>query len=226
MIQNYESDLYNILKCLAQANAPIVFKGALLTKLITKDNKYNIQRLTLDLDADWNGELLSINELEEYINNILIKLNGIKIKAFRNYGEGKSAGFYVYKNNENIASFDLDMRKNEFFNLYEIDNVNFYGASIDKIYADKIFVLSSNLIFRRTKDLVDLYMLYSVANINVNSIIDIYKRKNRPLGNFDALYNRKDELEHAYNLLKRVVNKPPFDNVYECCVAIADKFKI
>lgn len=102
---------YEIIKCLAQADAPIIFKGALITKLITKNNIYNIERQTLDLDADWNGELLSINELENYLNSILKKLDGIELKAFRNYGEGKSAGFYVYKNGKNISSFDLDMRK-------------------------------------------------------------------------------------------------------------------
>lgn len=216
---------YEIIKCLAQADAPIIFKGALITKLITKNNIYNIERQTLDLDADWNGELLSINELENYLNSILKKLDGIELKAFRNYDEGKSAGFYVYKNGKNISSFDLDMRKNEYFNVYEIDNINFYGSSIDKIYADKIYVLSSNLIFRRTKDLIDLYILKSIADINVEKINRIYKEKNRPLQDFSTLFYRKDEIEHAYSLLRRVTNKPPFNDVYECCLEIAKKFK-
>lgn len=219
-----EKVLYDILKCLANAKAPIVFKGALLTKILIKDNKYNIVRATQDLDADWNGDLLSINELENYLNNILSELDGISLKAFRNYGDGKSAGFYVFQNGKNLASFDLDMRKNNFFKLYEIDGINFYGSSIDKIYADKIYVLSTNLIFRRTKDLIDLFALYSVAKIDNKKILEIISYRGKDLGNFDALYNRKNELEHAYSLLKRVINKPPFDDVYNCCVEIANMF--
>ena len=34
---------YEIIKCLAHADAPIIFKGALITKLITKNNIYNIE---------------------------------------------------------------------------------------------------------------------------------------------------------------------------------------
>jgi len=220
-----EKILYEILKCLANANAPIIFKGALLTKIITRNNKYNIERVTQDLDADWNGELLTINELEDYLNSILSSLNGIELKHFRNYGEGKSAGFYVFYNNQNIASIDLDMRKNTYYKLYEIDGINFYGASIDKIFADKIYVLSTNLVFRRTKDIVDLYMLTSISHINKNEIISIAQSKNKPIGDFDAVFNRKDELEHAYNLLKRVINKPSFEDVYNCCIEIANLFK-
>lgn len=178
MILINEEILYNILKCLAEANAPIIFKGALLTKLITKDNKYNISRNTLDLDADWNGELLSMSSLEEYLNDIInSSFPDITLKSFRDYGENKSAGFYIYKNGENVASMDIDMRRNDYFNLYEIDNVNFYGSSISKIYADKIYVLSTDRIFRRTKDMVDLYLLTSVAAINVSEIRKIYKDK-------------------------------------------------
>ena len=219
-----EKVLYDILKCLANAKAPIVFKGALLTKLLIKDNKYNIERATQDLDADWNGELLTINELENYLNNILSDLDNISLKSFRNYGEGKSAGFYVMQNGKNLASFDLDMRKNNFYKLYEIDGVNFYGSSIDKIYADKIYVLSTNLVFRRTKDLIDLYALCSIANIETEKILEIISYRGKDMGNFDALYNRKDEIEHAYSLLKRVTNKPSFEDVYKCCIEIADKF--
>lgn len=224
MILTNEKILYDILKCLALADAPIIFKGALLTKIITKDNKYNIERNTEDLDADWNGDPLTIQELENYLNNILSSLKNVKLKAFRNYGEGKSAGFLVLLNDEKVASLDLDMRKNNYYRIYEIDNINFNGSSIDKIYSDKIYVMSTNLVFRRTKDLIDLYMLSSVADINKENVNKILIERNKPLGNFDAYINRKNEIEHAYNLLKRVINKPPFDEVYSSCMKIVDLF--
>lgn len=225
MIQTEEIILYEILKCLAQSDLPIIFKGALLTKLLVKDSKYNIERMTYDIDADWNGELLTLEQLELKLNNIITsKLNNIKLKSFRNYGEGKSAGFDILQNEKKIASFDLDMRKNKYYKLYEIDGINFYGSSIDKIYSDKIYVLSTNLIFRRTKDLIDLLLLTSVSDINVDEVNRISNEKNKPIDCFDALYNRKDEIEHAYNLLNRVKNKPPFEDVYSCCINISKLF--
>lgn len=225
MIQTEEIILYEILKCLAQSDLPIIFKGALLTKLLVKDSKYNIERMTYDIDADWNGDLLTLEQLELKLNNIITsKLNNIKLKSFRNYGEGKSAGFDILQNEKKIASFDLDMRKNKYYKLYEIDGINFYGSSIDKIYSDKIYVLSTNLIFRRTKDLIDLLLLTSVSDINVDEVNRISNEKNKPIDCFDALYNRKDEIEHAYNLLNRVKNKPPFEDVYSCCINISKLF--
>lgn len=225
MIQTEEIILYEILKCLAQSDLPIIFKGALLTKLLVKDSKYNIERMTYDIDADWNGDLLTLEQLELKLNNIITsKLNNIKLKSFRNYGEGKSAGFDILQNEKKIASFDLDMRKNKYYKLYEIDGINFYGSSIDKIYSDKIYVLSTNLIFRRTKDLIDLLLLTSVSDINVDEVNRISNEKNKPIDCFDALYNRKDEIEHAYNLLNRVKNKPPFEDIYSCCINISKLF--
>lgn len=225
MIQTEEIILYEIIKCLAKSNLPIIFKGALLTKILVKNSKYDIERMTQDIDADWNGELITLEELESKLNSVITtKLNNIKIKAFRNYGNGKSAGFDILLNEKKIASFDLDMRKNNHYNLYEIDGVNFYGSSIDKIFADKIYVLSTNLIFRRTKDLIDLLLLTSVSNINVNEVNKISNERNKPIDSFDALYNRKNEIEHAYNLLNRVKNKPPFEEVYDCCINISKLF--
>ena len=119
MIQTEEIILYEILKCLAQSDLPIIFKGALLTKLLVKDSKYNIERMTYDIDADWNGNLLTLEQLELKLNDIITsKLNNIKFKSFRNYGEGKSAGFDILQNENKIASFDLDMRKNNYYKLY------------------------------------------------------------------------------------------------------------
>lgn len=225
MIQTEEIILYEILKCLAQSDLSIIFKGALLTKLLVKDSKYNIERMTYDIDADWNGDLLTLEQLELKLNNIITsKLNNIKLKSFRNYGEGKSAGFDILQNEKKIASFDLDMRKNKYYKLYEIDGINFYGSSIDKIYSDKIYVLSTNLIFRRTKDLIDLLLLTSVSDINVDEVNRISNEKNKPIDCFDALYNRKDEIKHAYNLLNRVKNKPPFEDIYSCCINISKLF--
>lgn len=224
MNHNLDEILYDILKCLASSNAPVIFKGALLTRLIVKDNPYNISRSTRDIDADWNGEKLTISELENYLNIALKQLSGVELKAFRDYDEKISAGFIVYLNHEEIATLDLDMRKNNHYQLYDIDGVKFKGSTVDNILADKIYVISNNYLLRRTKDLIDIYVLSSMVDIDVNKILLILHDKNRMLGDFDALINRKDEVKHAYETLRLINNKPSFDNVYKVAIAIYQLF--
>ena len=164
--------------------------------------------------------------------------------------ENRSNKFYVESEEIHINAYRTDSQKYLFLpSFMDVDELVFSDAlsdsdvsimkssklscifidtesgRLDKIYADKIYVLSSNLIFRRTKDLIDLYILKSIADINVEKINRIYKEKNRPLQDFSTLFYRKDEIEHAYSLLRRVTNKPPFNDVYECCLEIAKKFK-
>lgn len=124
-----------------------------------------------------------------------------------------------------IGSFDLSVRKNEFYKLYDIDGIKFYGQTINKILADKICVLSSRKIFRRPKDLLDLYCLSGITQIDKNDILTTLEKSNRILESFNPLYNQKNEVKHAYESMYWLEGKPPFEDVYECCVNIANSFK-
>jgi hypothetical protein len=49
---NHESRLYQILGAISATDAPIVFKGALITKLVLAENGFtSLERLTRDIDA-------------------------------------------------------------------------------------------------------------------------------------------------------------------------------
>ena len=43
--------------------------------------------------------------------------------------------------------------------IYEISDICFRGVSVDQMLADKISAVSGDKIFRRVKDVVDLYYL-------------------------------------------------------------------
>jgi len=89
------------------------------------------------------------------------------------------------------------------------------GVGVDDILADKISVLSSKRIFRRAKDLVDVYAFSDCTETTTCRLIEIMNRKGRVLDDYDEFINRKSNLEHAYNRLRNVEGKPDFSGVYK-----------
>ena len=73
-----ETTMYQILGQICQADAPIVFKGALVTKLILSEHGYTaLERQTRDIDANWIGVITSYSihytKLYESLKIIAIK---------------------------------------------------------------------------------------------------------------------------------------------------------
>ena len=53
----HERLMYEIIGSISELNVPIIFKGALITKLILAENQFDeIARKTVDIDANWIGE--------------------------------------------------------------------------------------------------------------------------------------------------------------------------
>ena len=71
------------------------------------------------------------------------------------------------------------------------------------------------MVFRRAKDIADVYALAHCVKVHTDDIFEIY-RKNpaRSVGVFDDFFNRRQDVEHAYESLEGIANKPSFDNVY------------
>jgi len=50
----HERLMYQVLGRISDSDAPLVFKGALITKLILVENGFtNLERRTKDIDANW-----------------------------------------------------------------------------------------------------------------------------------------------------------------------------
>jgi len=66
--QLQEHLMYQVISGISDIDAPIVFKGALITKLILKENSYaEMERPTNDIDANWIGEPPTMDELTEVV---------------------------------------------------------------------------------------------------------------------------------------------------------------
>jgi len=214
-----ETLLYRLAGELAKAEAPVVFKGALVTKLILMENDYDKLRHTRDIDINWAKEPFPpAEELIEWMNKSLCKIqDGLYAAVKREYIPGvQAAGFYILDRNtgKRVTSIDVNAEFSCKSRIYNFENAVFKGVLPSEILADKISVLSGARIFRRAKDIIDVYALSQCLDIQMGEILNICEEKGRKLGSFDDFRNRKTDLEHAYNKLAGVENKPPFADVY------------
>jgi len=182
--------------------------------------------MTRDIDADWIGEPTSMRILHRYISLALSKINPIlSCEIGRNYGDGKSAGFIIYKQGVKWFTMDIDMRQNPYSTVYTtVNGINFNGASLHKMFADKIQAISTQKIFRRAKDVYDLYLLSAVQGYSTYDTYLIWKSLNRQPEDFSCFINRLVDLEYAYNKIRDIKIKPDFNIIYPKVYHFAEPF--
>jgi hypothetical protein len=216
--EQQERLMYRIVGRIYDADAPIVFKGALITKLILKENGYTTtERQTNDIDANWIGEPPTMDELANVINCSLKSFNGeIYAEPERNYGPGKSAGIRLIdkKSGVKIISMDITVKPVIGDRIYHYGEVSVRGVLPDAVLCDKISVLSGGRIFRRAKDMLDVYALAHCLEIHTANIYAAFEKAERILDSFDAFLSRRAEIEHAYYKMRGIVGKPDFNDIY------------
>ena len=178
-------------------------------------------RHTVDIDANCNSNDSPSTEqiaesLQKAIDRSGIKLN---VNVYRKYGEGRSAGFELIdpESEEILFTMDIDVNRPQVMTrIYQISGIHFRGVAPSQMIADKVSVVSSDKVFRRIKDVVDLYYISRVFEFDRENILKILEQSGRVLGDFDGFINKTDELKHSYEKFRFVggVNKPPFDKVY------------
>ena len=108
------------------------------------------------------------------------------------------------------------MEPNNFFGIYEMEEIRFRGVSPLQMIADKTLAISSEVVFRRIKDIVDLYYISQVFEFTKEEILSIILKGGRSLGDFHGFLYKTDELQHAYEKYRFTgeVYKPDFDEIY------------
>ena len=216
----FEEILYEIIGIINDTNLPIIFKGALVLNAACSSSE--ISRSTSDIDGDWVGTPPSADEIETKLNNIFCKaMPDISFVKTRDYIIGKrSAGFNILQNGIVISKIDLSICASSPSQTYNYAQVEFVGYNLNNILADKTSVLSSRKIFRRIKDFVDIYSILTTNDIFLEDVKKVLLQKNRKLDSFNEFYNNQHDLKRAYDLLKGVINKPDFYDVY----TVLDKY--
>jgi len=210
--------MYQVLCNISNTNAPIIFKGALITKLALAENGYNnIERITRDIDANWIGTPPSNEELLQTINASLGAMGeNLYAELRREHSDRKSAGIKIISKNtkDELVSMDISIKPVTGSRIYYYGDAKIKGVLPNEILADKICVLSSHLLFRRMKDMVDVYALSNCMRVKISEIFDVCSKKGIKIKGFDEFYSKKSDIEHAYNKLRGVEGKPNFDTIY------------
>lgn len=226
----HEKLMYEIIGNISESNAPIIFKGALITKLILAENHFNeIARKTIDIDANWIGEPPDMKYLEDIVNQ---SLTGVSVdlyaKIIREYGNKKSAGICIFDSitDEPVVEMDISISKFQNARTYTYGEMTIKGILPTEILADKISVISGDKIFRRAKDLVDIYALAHCVEVKTTDIYASHERNGRTLSDFTTFIQRVNDLDHAYQKLRGIDNKPEFENVYRYVAKFAKPFML
>lgn len=223
MIFSIEEQLmYEVMRAVYESGIPVSFKGSMVLKACLLEAGFaDDTRHTVDIDGNWHSETAlsgeqMVDSLQKAITDQGIALD---VNLYRMYGEKRSAGFELIERETGDVLFTMDVdvnRPEAPSRVYEMEGIKFRGVSPLQMLADKTSVVSSEKVFRRIKDLVDLYYMSKAFEYDSGAVLQTLKETNRSLGSFDGFLNRVDELKHAYEKFRFSgdINKPPFDEVY------------
>lgn len=143
----------------------------------------------------------------------------MKVRLYRMYGKKRSAGFELVDpaTEEILFTMDVDVnRPAPPTKIYEVEGLRFCGVAPSQMIADKVAAISTEKVFRRIKDVVDLYYISKVFAFNVADVLQTLKNSERTLEDFSGFLRRTEELQHSYEKFRFAggVNKPEFEDVY------------
>ena len=199
-----EKLMYEVMKAVYESGIPVNFKGSMVLKACLLEAGYTEDtRHTVDIDANWFSDTPPTGEQLTASLQRAIADSGIDliVHLFRMYGEGRSAGFELADRNTGEIIFTIDMDVNrpaQETKVYEVAGMCFCGVSPVHMIADKLVVVSSRKVFRRIKDVVDLYYLSHVFTFDRESVLETIRKSEKNLDSFHGFLHQSDDLRHAY----------------------------
>ena len=217
-----EKLMYSVMKAIYDSGIPISFKGSMVMKAYLMEAGYTEEtRHTVDIDANWYSDTAPTKEQMVESLQKAIQKSGIDLKVdlYRMYGEGRSAGFELsdVDTGEQLFTMDIDVNRPAIqTKVYEVAGVQFRGVVPTQMIADKLSAISTNKVFHRIKDVVDLYYISKVFTFDKTEVLETLRNGGRTLGTFEEFLCRPDDLRHSYEKFRFTgnVNKPSFDEVY------------
>lgn len=217
-----EKLMYAVMKSIYDSGIPISFKGSMVLKACLLEAGYVEEtRHTVDIDANWNSDVApTAEQMVESLQKAIDKSGvDLLVHLYRPYAERRSAGFELIAPTTEEVLFTMDIDVNRpapATKIYEIGSVRFCGSSPVQIIADKLSAISSGKVFRRIKDVVDLYYLSKVFAFDTEKVTQTLNNSGRELDNFGGFLHRVEDLQHSYEKFRFSggVAKPLFEEVY------------
>lgn len=192
VITNEEKLMYDVIKAIYDSGVPVSFKGSMVLKACLIEAGYTEEtRHTVDIDGNWYSDLpptaeKMVSSLQKAIDVAEISL---KVSIYRMYGEGRSAGFELADPSTDEILFTMDIDVNRPLvegRVYEIEGITFRGFSLTQMIADKVAAISTDKVFRRIKDVVDLYYVSRVVDFNSEEVLRVIYESRRSIGDFSG----------------------------------------
>ena len=217
-----EKLMYDIMKAVYDSGIPVNFKGSMVLKACLIEAGYTEEtRHTVDIDANWFTDTPPTAEqmVESFQKAISASGINLKVVIYRMYGESRSAGFELIDGKSGEVLFTMDVDVNRPIpptKIYEVAGVRFCGVTPIQMISDKVAVISTDKVFRRIKDVVDLYYISHVVRFDRVAVLETLKNGGRELNGFNGFLNRTEELKHSYEKFRFSgdAGKPPFEEVY------------
>lgn len=217
-----EKLMYEVMRAVFECGIPVSFKGSMVLKACLIEAGYDEDtRHTVDIDGNWISDTPpSAEQMVESLQKALDRSDvDLNVNLYRMYGTGRSAGFELIDNSTDEVLFTMDIDVNRPVpptKVYEIEDYRFRGVSPVQMIADKTTVISTNKVFRRIKDVVDLYYLSGVFAFHYADVLQNLNHSERNIGDFYGFLYRTEDLRHSYEKFRFAgnVNKPPFEEVY------------
>lgn len=218
-----EKLMYEAMKAIFDSGIPISFKGSMVLKAVLIENGYSGEaRHTVDIDGNWISS--APPSMETMLSSIQAALDkarlSLSVFPYREYGPGRSAGFDFKEKESGKSVFTMDIDVNRpagETRIYEVEGLAFSGLVLSNMLADKIGVISSDKVFRRIKDVIDVYYLSKIVALDEEAVLKAASASGRIFGNFEGFLTRKEDLCHSYRKFNLAggVPKPPFEEIYE-----------
>ncbi len=221
-ITTEEKLMYDVMKAIYDSGIPVNFKGSMVLKACLMEAGYSDEtRHTVDIDANWYSDTPpTAEQMVESLQKAISKSGlDLKVSIYRMYGEGRSAGFELTdsKSGEMLFTVDVDVnRPVPPTKIYEVAGVRFCGVAPIQMISDKVAAISTDKVFRRIKDVVDLYYISHVVPFDRAAVLETLKNSGRMLEGFNGFLRRPEDLRHSYEKFRftGAVSKPPFEEVY------------
>ena len=217
-----EKLMFEVMRAIYDSGIPISFKGSMVLKACLAEAGYSEEiRHTADIDANWNYETdPAADHMTESLQLAMSNKGlGLDVHLFRMYGVGRSAGIELSNHSSGEILFTIDIDVNRPVpdtKLYEVEGIRFVGASPVQMIADKVATISTDKVFRRIKDVIDLSYFSKVFLFDRDLVMETLRKSGKTLGDFKGFLHRTDELKHAYEKFRfgGDANKPSFEETY------------
>lgn len=205
------------LKC---TKGDLVLKGGLALEDKLRATAPDFLRYTHDIDLHV-GSIETYTEvfgdIESWLNSGTNKyvFKSTKVRDFKNGSAGYD--FIVSAGTEQMrVGIDLNVAPMQIISIDYTDTFSIPTYDIYTMLADKMAVMCNRVIFRRIKDLYDIYAILHLADISYAQLWQRVGRK-RPgvvsQCNYMLLPEHYDSLQHAFTQFKGIEQHHDFDSI-------------